>query len=53
MTRFKTEVTGSSRDALEGKWALGGGIEILCTYKVYGRLYQKNCAKKLKGLNNF
>ena len=35
MTRFEAGVTGSPRDASEGKWVLGGGIEIPCTYKVY------------------
>ena len=55
MTRFETGVTGSPRDALEVKQVLGGGIEIPCTYKVYGRVDQKAiCAKKnLKRLNNF
>ena len=28
---LETEVTGSSRDAPEGKWVLGGGIKIPCT----------------------
>ena len=42
----QAEVTGSPRDAPEGKWVLGEGVEIPCTYKVYGRIDQK-------GLNNF
>ena len=41
MTRFEAGVTGSPRDAPEGKWTLGGGIEIPCTYKMYGRMDQK------------
>ena len=55
MTRFEAGVTGSPRDAPEGKWALGGGIEILCTYKVYGRIDQKSyqCKKITGTLNNF
>ena len=35
MTRFETEVAGSTGDAPEGKWILGGGIEIPCKHKVY------------------
>ena len=42
MTRFEAGVTGSPRDVSEGKWLFGGGIEIPCTYKVYGRIYQEN-----------
>ena len=50
MTRFEAGVTGSPRDAPEGKWVLGGGIEIPCTYKVYGRIDQKSyLRKKTKG----
>ena len=50
MTRFEVEVTGSPRDAPEGKWVLGGGTEIPCTYKVYGRIDQKiYLRKKIKG----
>ena len=50
MTHFEAGVTGSPRDAPEGKWVLGGGIEIPCTYKVYGRIDQKSCLrKKTKG----
>ena len=43
---LKAEVTGSPRDAPEGKWVLGGGIEIPCTYKVYGRIDQKTYLRK-------
>ena len=50
MTRFEARVTGSPRYAHERKWVLGGGVEIPCTYKVYGKIDQK---KKLKGLNIF
>ena len=50
MTPFETGVTGSPRDAPEGKWVLGGGIEIPSTYKVYGRIDQKSYLhKKIKG----
>ena len=49
MTRFEARVTGSPTDAPEGKWVLGGGIEITCTYKVYGRINQKSYLyKKIK-----
>ena len=56
MTRFEAGVTGSPRDALEVKRVLGGGTEIPCTYKVYGRIDQKGYLRKkknLKRLNNF
>ena len=39
------EVTEPPRDAPEGKWVLGGGIEIPCTYKIYG---MKEKRKKLR-----
>ena len=34
MAHFETGVTESPKDAPEEKWVLGGGIEILCPYKV-------------------
>ena len=47
---LEAEVTGSPRDASEGKWVLSGRIEILCTYKVYERIDQKSYLhKKVKG----
>ena len=39
---LEAEVTGSPRDVPEGKWILAGGIEVPRTYKVYGRIDQKN-----------
>ena len=55
MTRFETEIAGSTGDAPEGKWILVGGIEISCTHKVYEGIEQKKtiCSKKLKKPNNF
>ena len=51
---LEAEVTGSPRDAPEGKWVLSGRIEIPCTYKVCGRIDQKSyLRKKLRVLNNF
>ena len=32
----EAEVTGHPRDAVEGKWALGGGNEVSCIYRFYG-----------------
>ena len=50
MTCFEAGVTGSQKDALQGKWVLCEGIEIPCTYKVYGRIDQKSyLCKKIKG----
>ena len=47
---LEAEVTGSPRDVPEGKWVLGGGIEVPCTYKVYGRIDLKSdLRKKIKG----
>ena len=37
IAEVKTEVTGEPRDAPEGKWTLGSGIEIPCRYILYGR----------------
>ena len=38
-------VTGESRDAREGKWTSGGGIEIPCKYILYGEKKDKNCIR--------
>ena len=32
----EAEVTGHPSDAAEGKWTLGGGIEVPCIYRFYG-----------------
>ena len=39
------EVTGDPRPALEGKWVISGGIEILCKYRLYG---PKNVKKEVR-----
>ena len=31
-----SDVTGDPRPAPEGKWVIGGGIEIPCKYRLYG-----------------
>ena len=50
MTCFEAAVTGSPREAPEGKRVLDGGIETPCTYKMYGRIDQKSyMRKKIKG----
>ena len=36
MLSVEAEVTGHPRDATEGKWTLGGGIEVPCIYRFYG-----------------
>ena len=46
MTPFEAGVTGSPRDVPEGKWVVGGGVEIPCTCKVYGRINQKSYLRK-------
>ena len=48
MTPFEGGVTGSPRDAPEGKWVVGGGVEIPCTCKEYGRINQKSYLRKKK-----
>ena len=51
---LETEYTGSSRDAPEGKWVLGGGIKISFIYKMYGRIDQKKYLRKnIKGTKQF
>ena len=46
---LEAESAESQRDAPEGKWVLRGGIEIPCTYKVYGKIDQKSYLHKSKG----
>ena len=36
MLSVEAEVTGHLRDTTEGKWTLGGGIEVPCIYRFYG-----------------
>ena len=43
---LETESAESQRDAPEEKWVLRGGIEIPCTYKVYGKIDQKSYLHK-------
>ena len=43
---LEVEVTGSPRDAPEGKWILGREVEIPWTYDVYGRIDQKSYLHK-------
>ena len=31
-----SEVTGDPRPAPEGKWVIGGGMEIPCKYRLHG-----------------
>ena len=33
---IKAIITGEKRRAPEGTWVLGGGIELPCTYYLYG-----------------
>ena len=35
MLSVEPEVTENHRDAAEGKWTLGGGIEVPCIYRFY------------------
>ena len=51
---LQAEVTGSPRDAPEGKLVLGRGIGTPCTYKVYERIDQtRYLRKKIKGIKYF
>lgn len=43
---MEAEVTGPPTDAPEGKWVLGGGIEIPCSYKIYGMKNKKSELRK-------
>ena len=36
MLSVEAKVTGDPRDAAEGKWMLGGGIEVPYIYRFYG-----------------
>ena len=40
-------ITGHARAAPEGMWTQGGGIELPCKYKIYGR---KNCKDMVQNL---
>ena len=39
-------VNEEPRDALEGKWTSGGGVEIPCTYNLYGDKTNKRYVRK-------
>ena len=46
-------VEGSHRAAAEGMWVPGGGIEIPCTYKLYGaKLHKKNVRNIIRKAQN-
>ena len=54
MTSFEAGVTGSPRDAPEGKWVLSRGIKKPCTCKEYRRIDQKfYLRKKIKETKQF
>ena len=39
--RMTGEITGEGRKAPEGTWVLGGGIELPCSYFIYGNRKKK------------
>ena len=39
--RMTGEITGEERKAPEGTWVLGGGIELPCSYFIYGNRKKK------------
>jgi hypothetical protein len=42
-------ITGQQRRAPEGTWVLGGGIELPCTYYIYGpKLHKKYVCDSLR-----
>lgn len=49
MLSVEAKVTGDPRDAAEGKWMLGGGIEVPCIYRFYG---PKKSQAEFRGLIN-
>ena len=46
ITCMEAIVKGEPRDALKGKWTLGGGIEIPCIYTSYGSNTNKRYVRK-------
>ena len=42
-----TKITGKHRRAPEGTWVPGGGIEIPCTYFLYGAKIHKKYVRKV------
>ena len=40
-------ITGHARAAPEGTWTHGGGIELPCKYKIYGRENWKDMVQNL------
>ena len=56
---MNSEDSGNPRSAPEAKWVIGGGIEILCKYRLYGpKSVKKEVRAALKSLselicNNF
>ena len=44
---MKAVIDGVHRRAREGTWIPGGGIELQCTYFLYGAKIHKRCIRKL------
>ena len=44
---MKAVIDGVHRRAPEGTWIPGGGIELPCTYFLYGAKIHKRCIRKL------
>ena len=45
--RISGKVIGCARPAPEGTWATGGGIELPCKYKLYGKRKDKDVVKRI------
>ena len=48
--KWLKEYSGEERKAPEGTWVLGGGIELPCSYFIYGK---GGCERKTSGRNLF
>ena len=49
-----SEVTSDPRPATEGKWVIGGGIEMPCKYRLYGsKSVKKGVQAEIKWLSEF
>ena len=47
ITEITGAISGDERDAAEGKWVQGGGVELPCVFRIYGQICNKLAVKDI------